>query len=240
MKIRNVCISLASKISKAEELFAAKLGPALSRLDLSSVLCFHDIADDSAVVFAIRPDEFAKIIDRYGKSIGSFSDIAVDHKTGTAVSFDDGFLSTYRIAYPLLKQKGIPFIVYVATDFIGRPGYMTGEQIHELAQDQDICTIGSHMCSHRKTREMSDREIRKEWADSKSILEKITGRPVEHAALPYGSVASCSGKSIRFGFEAGYRTVATTRALPFLGGRTIPRYVYQNNRPFLPVVPGSR
>ena len=67
------------------------------------------------------------------------------------------------------------------------PGYMTGEQIHELAQDQDICTIGSHMCSHRKTREMSDREIRKEWADSKSILEKITGKPVEHAALPYGS-----------------------------------------------------
>ena len=240
MKIRKICISLASKISKAEELLAAKLRPALNKLELSSVLCFHDISDDSSDIFAIRPDDFVKIIDRYGRSIRSFSEVAVDHHTGTAVSFDDGFSSTCETAYPLLKQKGIPFIVYVAADFIGRPGYMTEEQVRKLARDREICTIGSHMCSHRKTREMSEQEIRKEWADSKSILEKITGCPVEHAALPYGSVASCSGKSIRFGFEAGYRTVATTRAFPYFKGKTIPRYVYQNNKPFVPVVPAPR
>ena len=240
MKIQDLHITLASIISRKAELFIEKLGPVLKKLDLSSVLCFHDISDHSSNLYAIQPADFERLIELYQKSIRSFSDIAVDHKIGTAISFDDGFSSTCEIAYPLLKQKSIPFIVYVTTGFIGCPGYMTEKQIRELAQDPEICTIGSHMCSHRKTREMSEQEIRKEWVDSKSILEKITGRPVEHAALPYGSVYSCTRKSIRIGFETGYRTVATTRAFPYFRGKTIPRYVYQNGQPFLPVVPDPR
>ena len=240
MKFRNLYISLLCSAASREEQFVEMLGPVLKKLDLSSVLCFHDISDRSDNLYAILPEDFVKLVDLYEKNIRSFSDIAVGHKIGTAISFDDGFFSTYGIAYPLLKQKGIPFIVYIATDYIGRPGYMTTEQIRILAQDPDVCTIGSHMCSHRKTREMSEQEIRKEWADSKIILEKITGRPVDHAALPYGSVYSCTRKSIRLGFEAGYRTVATTRAFPYLKGKTIPRYVYQKNKPFLPFVPIAR
>ncbi len=157
--------------------------------------------------------------------------------SGAVVTFDDGYESVYETVYPLFKERGVPFTAYIITDRIGTDGYMTAEQICELAQDADICTIGSHMRSHRKTREMTAAEIRREWAESKRVLESITGKPVVHAALPYGSAASCSRKSIRFGLKAGYETVATTLAVPYKKGRVIPRFVYQNNREFSPVIP---
>ncbi len=93
------------------------------------------------------------------------------------------------------------------------------------------------MCSHRKTREMTVAEINREWSESKRVLESIIGKPVIHAALPFGSAASCSRKSIRLGLEAGYETVATTLAVPYKKGCIVPRFVYQNNRDFSPVIP---
>ena len=36
------------------------------------------------------------------------------------VTFDDGYLNNYRYAWPICKELGIPFTVYVATDFVDK------------------------------------------------------------------------------------------------------------------------
>ena len=202
----------------------------------SAVLCFHDVSDRRDDVFSVAPQELVRILDAVRTPVLRPDELGSSGEGGTAITFDDGYASVYDTVYPLFRQRGIPFTVYVVTDRIGADGYLTADQIRELARDEAICTVGSHMCSHRKTREMTAAEIRREWAESRRILEEITGRPVRHAALPYGKAASCSRKSIRMGLRAGYRTVATTLAVPCRGGSVLPRYVYQNDRAFAPAL----
>ena len=80
---------------------------------------------------------------------------------------------------------------------------------------------------------ISDLLIRLEWEKSRDILNKITHKEIRHCALPYGSVLSCSKKSIDIAFQMGYETVATTCAIPYKKGRIIPRFVYNNQDKFV-------
>lgn len=38
------------------------------------------------------------------------------------LTFDDGYLDNFKLAYPLLKQYNVPITVFLATDFIGTDG----------------------------------------------------------------------------------------------------------------------
>ena len=40
------------------------------------------------------------------------------------ITIDDAFLSFYENAWPILKENKIPFILFVSTEPVGKPGYM--------------------------------------------------------------------------------------------------------------------
>ena len=48
------------------------------------------------------------------------------------ITIDDAFSSFYNNAWPYLKEKKIPFILFVSTKPVGNSGYMTWEQIKEV------------------------------------------------------------------------------------------------------------
>ena len=50
------------------------------------------------------------------------------------LTIDDAFESFYLNAWPILKSKKIPFILFVSTREIGKYGYMTWKQIKEIEQ----------------------------------------------------------------------------------------------------------
>ena len=60
------------------------------------------------------------------------------------ITVDDAFLSFYDNAWPFLKKKQIPFILFVSTEPVGKRGYMTWEQIIEIAKE-DFVTIGNQI-----------------------------------------------------------------------------------------------
>lgn len=192
-------------------------------------LCFHDISDcDNS--FAISPVVFYSLISSFKARIVSIDELKESTKEKPIVlTFDDGFESMIRIAAPYLTSEHIPFVCYVTTDYLNQDGYLSKEQLKELAQNP-LCTIGSHMCTHSKTRQMTVERVRKEWVDSKEILQGIIGKEVRHAALPYGSYLSCTEISKRIALESGYETIANTIATPFSKtNNEIYRYVYQKN-----------
>ncbi len=53
-----------------------------------------------------------------------------------AISIDDAYTSVYTTAWPLLRQRGWPFTVFVSTEVIdqGHSAYITWEQMREMQQ----------------------------------------------------------------------------------------------------------
>ena len=60
------------------------------------------------------------------------------------LTFDDGGVSALSQVAPLLERNGWRGHFFVATDWIGRPGFLTADQIRDL--DRRGHLIGSHSC----------------------------------------------------------------------------------------------
>ena len=63
------------------------------------------------------------------------------------LTIDDGLLSFYENAWPILKEKEIPFILFVNTREVGSYNYMDWNQIIELHKEKNV-EIGNHSHSH--------------------------------------------------------------------------------------------
>lgn len=70
-----------------------------------------------------------------------------------SLSFDDSVNSVYNVAYPILKEEGLPFTINVITDNIekGIPMYMTVSQLTELHEYG--AEIACHGHTHKNTRQ---------------------------------------------------------------------------------------
>ena len=83
----------------------------------------------------------------------------------------------------LLEQHGWRGHFFIATDYIGRPGFLTESQLAELAR-RGHC-IGGHGVSHpARMSACSTRELDHEWQTSARILGEIVGHPVTTASVP--------------------------------------------------------
>jgi len=102
-----------------------------------------------------------------------------------SITFDDGFESTYTNALPVLSQRGMQATVYVTTDFIGQPGYMTWDQVISLQNDYGW-EIGSHSVTHTELEASTLEIIYYELVESLNILLSYALR-VANFASPFGA-----------------------------------------------------
>lgn len=203
----------------------------------SRIGMFHAILPDGAPLpdaYACHISDFTEILDghiaRGFRFVSLHALLAMPHcqaRNGYCVlTFDDGFAGVYDLAAPYLTEHGIPFTLYATTDYIGRDGYLTREQLQTLAANP-LCTIGSHLVSHPMTRFLTSDAVLSEMTESKRILEALTGRPVIDLALPYGSAYACSLRDVRLAARAGYASSALTTPTVYCrrpyGDYTLPR-----------------
>ncbi|MDX1776979.1 MAG: polysaccharide deacetylase family protein [Desulfobulbales bacterium] len=127
------------------------------------------------------------------------------------ITIDDGYRSTFEQAWPILKDYGYPFTVFLYAKAIedGHWNYMTWAQVLEMkAAGVDFQNHGfSHDHMAFKPPEMSMEEyrawIRADLAVSTRILsEELNERP-SFFAVPYGEYCKPLLEEIRtFGYEA--------------------------------------
>jgi peptidoglycan/xylan/chitin deacetylase (PgdA/CDA1 family) len=124
----------------------------------------------------------------------------------TVMTFDDGNKSDIAVALPRLQENGFTATFYITTDWIGRPGFMSKEDIRHLHESG--MEIGSHGHTHRYFDELSVDELTEELARSVSVLSAITGRAVTALGAPGGRLHP-GLTSIATGL--GIETIATSR-----------------------------
>jgi len=134
-------------------------------------------------------------------------------KRAVVITVDDGYASTYKYAFPLLKQHGFPATVFVYTDFIGASDALTWPQMREMVAS-GLIDIQAHSKTHanlsyrlpgesdERYRERLDAEARV----PRDVLLRGLQAKVDMFAYPYGDTTDALVDVLR---KRDYRVAVT-------------------------------
>jgi len=150
------------------------------------------------------------------------------------ITIDDGWLSVYTNAFPILREFNYPFTMYLYKNYVDRGGKsLSSAMIREMIAAG--ATIGSHSVSHpypkvvkknqRQGPEVYRAFLQKELGDSKKFLESKFGQSISTYVYPGGYVTPEMFPVAR---ENGYThmfTVLPGKVSQSTPDETLPRYV---------------
>ncbi|UXH80662.1 polysaccharide deacetylase family protein [Roseateles amylovorans] len=167
-----------------------------------TILCYHRVGTVGGKM-AVSPANFTAQMEwlarnnyrvlRLGQLSGYLEGREPLPPRSVVVTFDDGYESVYRYAFPVLRKLGLPATMFVYTDFIGAGDALSWSQLQEMASS-GVMDIQSHSKSHRNLIERAAGEgderyaknLELETAGPRDLLEKRLPVQVRHYAYPYG------------------------------------------------------
>jgi peptidoglycan/xylan/chitin deacetylase (PgdA/CDA1 family) len=105
------------------------------------ILLYHHVDSDTPPSTTISPSDFKAHLEYLRDN--DFNVIPLDTmidslqkqqalpERAVAITFDDGYISIFEQAFPMLQEFGYPFTLFVSTDPINR-----AVELHELGSDQ--------------------------------------------------------------------------------------------------------
>lgn len=195
----------------------------LNKASIVSILGYHDFREKGGEAMVINSTKFREQMQFIKDSnipVITMADLLA-WKNGEknipdeafVITMDDGWQGVHRFAFPVLKEFGFSFTLYLYKNYVNIGGRsLTWAEIQEMI-DSGLCTVGSHSVSHdsmtaRKGRSDADYEayLLRELQDSKDFLEAHLKLPITSFAYPYGNYKS----AIRdLGIQVGYETLVT-------------------------------
>ncbi|MDX1810466.1 MAG: polysaccharide deacetylase family protein [Gammaproteobacteria bacterium] len=114
-------------------------------------------------------------------------------KKSVVITIDDGYRSTYEIAYPILKEFGYPATVFLYTDFMGARDALNWTQNKEMLAS-GLIDLQPHSKSHpnmslAKIGESPEdywKRIKKEIDNPSAKIKRFLKNPLHTFAYPYG------------------------------------------------------
>ena len=177
------------------------------------ILCYHQFTTGRSTDLMVMPrDSFAQQMD-YLKSnnyhVISLADLQGFLAASTRIpprsvvlTFDDGFRSTYDIAYPILKSYGFKATFFIYTDFVGAGRALTWTQINEL-RASGIIDIQSHSKTHTSFSPHPGESpaygarLTAEIDQPQAIFQRQLNERVRMFAYPYGDSSQLAVKMLR-------------------------------------------
>lgn len=158
------------------------------------ILCFHHISDKPMGEYGLSPALFAADLQALADS--GYQTILPDQlynylangapipEKSFMLTYDDTDEEQFSIAGPEMAKHHFKGVYFIMTISIGRPRYMSKEQIKQLSDDGHV--IAAHTWDHHMVTKYNDSDWNKQLSESKQKLELITGKPVEYFAYPFG------------------------------------------------------
>ncbi len=100
------------------------------------------------------------------------------------LTFDDGHISNYTLAFPILRQYGYTACFFIVTKRINTEFHLNRDQIMEMHRSG--MEFGSHGATHSFLPLLSRSELKSELLESKQTLEKILKKEIHYLAYPGG------------------------------------------------------
>jgi peptidoglycan/xylan/chitin deacetylase (PgdA/CDA1 family) len=163
------------------------------------ILIYHQIGARSGRQMDLAPTVFRRHVDwlqSQGRIVGLGDALSgadgLKSDRNYVLTFDDGYADFYENAFPLLRDRAIPFTLYLTT----RP-IETGEPLHQGDRpldwamvlemvDTGLVTIGAHTHTHPDLRALGVDAVEDEVSASNELIEARTGLTPRHFAYPKG------------------------------------------------------
>lgn len=166
------------------------------------ILAYHSVGEHSIKEIGARL--YSVVLERFKEQMSYLRNTQYSIPN-TTITFDDGDITNYLNAYPVLKEFGLKGYFFIICPWVGTDGYMDWNQIREL-QDAGM-TIGSHGMTHRILTELRDDELDYELTESKNILEENLKTKIDYFSIPRGF---CNERVIDSAKRAGYKKIFTS------------------------------
>ena len=133
-----------------------------------------------------------------------------DTSPKVVLTFDDGFRDLYDNGFPLLRERGLPFTLYLTTGYVGGVMHWEGSTAHDadalaLRWDQveemaasGLATIGNHTHGHVRPEQLNVEELDR---CSEQITSRLGVVPA-HFAYTWGVPVPAMEASLRERFRS--------------------------------------
>jgi peptidoglycan/xylan/chitin deacetylase (PgdA/CDA1 family) len=122
------------------------------------------------------------------------------------ITFDDGHVSNYELAAPILEAHGLRAMFFITVGWTGnKSGYMNWDELRALQRAGH--TIGGHGWTHTLLTHCNERELGRELRETRLTLEDKLGAAVTTMSLPGGR---CNRRVLKACEDAGYEHVYTS------------------------------
>ncbi len=190
------------------------------------VLMYHNVCEDEALV---QRDETVHItVSRLAEHFtalkgAGYNPISLEeyylYRTKGAklpdkpvlITFDDGYISNYTIAYPMLREYGFKAVIFVIASRMGADNiefpHFSWAQAREM-ESSGIVEIESHSFTHPDFSLLSYTQTVMEMRLAKFAIESNLGKECRFFAYPYGRM---NMSSTAVGKAAGYDIILVGR-----------------------------
>lgn len=208
---------------------AVAVDPLFGPLPGPRILIYHQVGVDLGREMEVSTEVFASHLDwlqAHGQIV--HLETAVERRGDVnadrlfVLTFDDGFRDVYQNAFPLLREREIPFTLYLTTGPIDTGGVLdsrypdalalTWDQVNEMAAT-GLGTIGAHTHSHCDLRRASRDVVIDELDTSNLLIRENTGLTPRHFTYPWGWWSETADLLVRERYETA--TVGSTSPITF-------------------------
>ncbi|MFC7489215.1 MULTISPECIES: polysaccharide deacetylase family protein [unclassified Knoellia] len=166
----------------------------------ASLLIYHRIGGGTPDELDLPTADFERQLDVLASHGVLSLDAALDRldagdtRPSVVLTFDDGFDDVHANAWPLLRERRLPFTVYLASGYVassmlwegstakGATGRgMTWDQLGEL-MESGLCTIGNHTHGHVRPEVLTEQEL----DACTEAIERHLGATPAHFTYPWG------------------------------------------------------
>jgi len=180
------------------------------------ILCYHSVGQPAWGVNDVSPERFRRHIELALERGYRFVPASRIVETGgntmeLAITFDDGLKSVMTAAAPILKEYGVPWTVFVVSDWCDQSGAWDRDVILDWREVESIAAagaeIGSHSVTHPDFRRLSLGQIQDELGRSREVIRDRVGFSVSTFAIPFGQSGNWTSVAAAEARAAGYTTI---------------------------------